>query len=253
MLKSILIGVDGSSFGTAAIELGIRWAQHSDTLLVGLGVVDQPTICGSEAVPLGGMAFKEHRDQTLLAEARQKVERAMQAFSSRCAAARVPCGSLEAIGLPAEEIMLEAQRYDLILLGQRTFFHSETQPDGDETLRNIVKHSPRPVVAVPETPRDGTTVVVAPTMAASRRRAPCRRSTASGFVVRRMFTWSVFIRIRQRRPVVRIGPLNTCDSTKSRLIPMPSELQKRRHARSWSAWTLWMQACWSWEPTARRR
>lgn len=161
MLKSILIGIDGSSFGAAATELGIRWAQRFDTLLEGIGVIDEPTICGLEPVPLGGMAFKGHRDETLLSAARQQVKRALQAFSSRCAEAGVTSGTLEAIGLPAEQIMLEAQRYDLILLGQRTYFHFETQIEPDETLRNVVKHSPRPVVAVPEKPREGTTVIVA--------------------------------------------------------------------------------------------
>lgn len=161
MLKSIVIGVDGSPGGTAAIEVGIAWAQQFDAAVFGFGVIDQPTICRPEAVPLGGMAFKGERDAALLAEASQRVERALQVFSARCIDAGVSGGAFEATGLPAEEILLEAQRYDLILLGQRTHSHSEAQQGATDTLRDIVKHSPRPVVAVPEKPREGTSMIVA--------------------------------------------------------------------------------------------
>jgi nucleotide-binding universal stress UspA family protein len=46
MLKSVLIGLDGSDYSTAAVELGIRWAKQFDALLVGLGIIDEPTIRG---------------------------------------------------------------------------------------------------------------------------------------------------------------------------------------------------------------
>lgn len=52
MLRSILVGVDGSAYSVAAMELGIRWEQRFDALLVGLGVIDEPTIPSPEAVPL---------------------------------------------------------------------------------------------------------------------------------------------------------------------------------------------------------
>jgi len=48
-------------------------------------------------------------------------------------------------------ILLEAQHYDLIMLGQQTFFHCETQDTSDDALSVVVKQSPCPVVAVPAT------------------------------------------------------------------------------------------------------
>ena len=35
MLRSILVGLDGSEHGDSALELGIRWARRFDALLVG--------------------------------------------------------------------------------------------------------------------------------------------------------------------------------------------------------------------------
>jgi nucleotide-binding universal stress UspA family protein len=62
MLRSVLVGVDGSAYSTAAVELGIRWAQRNEAALVGLGVIDAPTTCKTQPVPLGGSAYKAHRD-----------------------------------------------------------------------------------------------------------------------------------------------------------------------------------------------
>lgn len=161
MLRSILIGLDGSVYSRTAVELGLRWARQSDAILVGLSVLDEQTIRHPEMVPLGGMAFKEHRDEVLLADARRKVEEFRAAFVGQCAAAGVRCQVLEDTGLPAEQIILEAQRYDLILLGQQTYFHFETERSPDDTLRRVLRSSPRPVVSVPEKLPEGRAVVVA--------------------------------------------------------------------------------------------
>ena len=49
MVRSILIGLDGSPHSETAVQLGVQWAHRFDALLTGLGVVDEPAICGVEA------------------------------------------------------------------------------------------------------------------------------------------------------------------------------------------------------------
>jgi len=161
MLRTILVGLDGSSYSAAAVELGIRWAQKCNAMLVGVGIIDEPTIRKPELLPIGGSFYKEHRDDALVADARRRVEQFLGKFSLQCAEAGVACKLLEDIGLPWEQICLEAQRYDLILLGQQTYFHFETQQDADETLSKVLMAVPRPVVTVPEHLESGRSVVVA--------------------------------------------------------------------------------------------
>ncbi len=161
MLKSILVGLDGSAYSTSAVELGIRWARQFDALLVALGVIDEPTISRAEMVPLGASSFKQHRDEVVLARARREVEQFLEQFALRCAEAGVASKLLEDVGMPYDQILLEAQRYDLILLGQRTYFHFATEDDPCETLKKVLKSTPRPVVTVPEKLGDGTRVVIA--------------------------------------------------------------------------------------------
>jgi nucleotide-binding universal stress UspA family protein len=161
MLQSILVGLDGSAYSAAAVELGIRCAQHAGAVLVGLGIIDAPTICKPQPVPLGASAYKVHHDATLLADASHKIEQLLEDCAQRCAAAGVTCHLLQDTGLPTEHILLEALQYDLILLGQHTFFHFETQDTPDDTLAVVVKQSPCPVVAVPATLPEGRAVLIA--------------------------------------------------------------------------------------------
>ena len=151
MLRSILVGLDGSDYSRSAIDVGIDLARKTGALLVGLGVVDEPTIREAEPRLIGGgVPYAEpvlYRER--IANARREVELFLSQFSLRCAEAGVACKVLEEVGTPHEQIELQAQRYDLILLGQQTRFHFETQEGYDDTVRRVLKNSPRPVIAVP--------------------------------------------------------------------------------------------------------
>jgi nucleotide-binding universal stress UspA family protein len=151
MIRSLLVGLDGSDDSTAATELGIRWARRFDALLVGLGIVDEPTIRGPETV----------LEEETLASARRRAEEFLQRFALRCVDAEVSHKILEDVGTPEKQIFTEAQRYDLILLGQKSHFRFATQDSPDDTLVNVLKNSPRPVVTVPNALNTSGSVVVA--------------------------------------------------------------------------------------------
>lgn len=162
MLRSLLVGLDGSTFGETAVSLGLRWAQRSEALLVGLGVIDQPTIRAEEPVLLGGVPYADPiHYRARMADARRQVEQLLERFALRCAEAGVASKLLEDVGLPSERIIVEAQRYDLILLGQQTRFHFETHDRDRDTLPKVLKNAPRPVVVTPESLPPGQAVVIA--------------------------------------------------------------------------------------------
>jgi nucleotide-binding universal stress UspA family protein len=148
-------------YSTSALEFGIRWAQRWDAVLVGLGIVDAPTIRKAQPVPLGATAYKAERDKMRLVEAYHRVAQLLRYFRQRCTQAGVTCQPRQEVGSPAECLLLEAPQYDLIVLGQQTFFHFATQDKPDDTLHMVVKQSPCPVVAVPATLPGGRAVIVA--------------------------------------------------------------------------------------------
>jgi len=162
MIRSILVGLDGSHESLAAVRLGIDWARRTEALLVGLAIVDEPTIAAAAPMVLGGPTYSDpiiYKER--MADARRQVEQFLEQFALQCAGAAVSCKVLEDIGLPYEEIVREAQRYDLILLGSKTRFHFEVNEQSDDTLQKVLKNSPRPVVVVPENPHEGRSVVIA--------------------------------------------------------------------------------------------
>jgi nucleotide-binding universal stress UspA family protein len=161
MLRSILVGLDGSSHSTAAMELGIQWAKHLEALLIGLGIVDKPSICRPEPVPIGGGAYKQQRDEKLLEDARHRIAQSLDEFARRCEEARVAYRLLEEVGSPCGQILQESPRCDLILLAHQTCFRFGPDERPDQTLRMLLRSTPRPVVSVPEHLGDGSGVVVA--------------------------------------------------------------------------------------------
>jgi nucleotide-binding universal stress UspA family protein len=162
MLRTILIGLDGSAHSRTALGLGIDWARHTGARLVGLGVIDAPTIRRAETSVAGVASYADPiLARERLADARRKVEEFLEQFARECADAGVASRVLEDVGMPADAIVGEAQRYDLVMLGQETRFHFETDDQRDDTLPKVLKHSPRPVAVVPRVRPDGGPVLVA--------------------------------------------------------------------------------------------
>lgn len=161
MIRSILVGLDGSTYSQSAIALAIQWARQFDAMVVGLGIIDKPAILRGEIMPIGASAYKEQADELHMAQATRRVEQLLEQFSLRCSEAGVASKVIEGVGVPHEQIAREAQRYDIILLGQQTYFHFATQEGPCETLKTLVKDSPRPVVTVPEKLSGGKAILVA--------------------------------------------------------------------------------------------
>jgi len=161
VLQAVLVALDGSPWSETATTLALDWAGRFDARLLGLGVLDEPSIDRPEPVPMGAYAYKRHRDETLLTDAHRRVLGFLEDFRARSAAAGLTATALESIGDPAESILREAQRCDVVVLGRETHFHFETQDRPDTTLAQVIRISPRPVVVVPASLPEGRGVVVA--------------------------------------------------------------------------------------------
>lgn len=161
MLRSALVALDGSAHSETAADLAIDWAGRYGSRLLGLGIIDAPTIERAEPVPLGAGAYKKARDEARLVDSHRRVTDFLADFRTRGQVAGVSVEVLEDTGEPAVRILREAQRCDVVILGRETHFHFETQEQPDETLAQVLRGSPRPVVVVPRSVPSGRGVLLA--------------------------------------------------------------------------------------------
>jgi nucleotide-binding universal stress UspA family protein len=161
MIRRALVAMDGSAHGVAAATLAIEWARRFDAELIGLGILDKPSITAPEPVSFGGTYYKRQRDEARLADAHRQVLQLLEDFHHRCKTAGVRCTVLEDIGAPHEQIISEAAGCDVVVIGRETHFQFETKDQPDATLSKVLHDSPRPVVVVPPEPAAGTGVLVA--------------------------------------------------------------------------------------------
>ena len=150
MLRAILVALDGSPWRRAATTLALDWAARFDARLIGLGVLDEPSIDRARAGAHGRVRLQEAPRRDAARRCPSSRARASSTISGHAVPRRaLPATVLEDIGDPAQHILREAQRCDVVILGRETHFHFETQDRPDATLGQVIRTSPRPVVVVP--------------------------------------------------------------------------------------------------------
>ena len=66
MLRSILVALDATAASAAAQQLALRLTKRFGSQITGIAVLDRAYLTAPTAVGIGGMAYKEHRDQVKL-------------------------------------------------------------------------------------------------------------------------------------------------------------------------------------------
>lgn len=150
MLRSILVALDETTASAAAQQLALRLAKRFASQITGLAVLDRAYITAATAVGIGGMAYKEHRDQVKLEEAKAFLARLESIFKQSCEASDANWQVLEAEGAPHKLIETESGRHDLLVIGKDTDFHFDVACSTSETVQRLLKDNPRPLVICPD-------------------------------------------------------------------------------------------------------
>lgn len=155
MIQSILIVFDGQPASHASVSLALRWAAERNALLAALGVIDEALVHPAEAVPLGAGQAKREWDAARLHRQRQSIEKTLSAAAELCATNQVSFKPLERYGFPADEIAVEAQRFDLIVMPKYVAApEGVSERDLNAALLAMLHTAPRPVIAVPDEPAE---------------------------------------------------------------------------------------------------
>jgi nucleotide-binding universal stress UspA family protein len=163
MLRSILVALDDAPSATAARDTAIAHARSNGAALTVAVVLDRPhTQSDHEAMPIGGSAFKEHRDAKLTAQAEAEAAAAL----AECARAAqgLDYKVLRLEDAPGPALIKAGAAHDVIVVGRDCTLGRE-QADGGvaPVIESLLRDGARPLVVVPAgwTPRDAGQVVAA--------------------------------------------------------------------------------------------
>jgi nucleotide-binding universal stress UspA family protein len=162
MIKNILVALDGSEYSQCATTHAIELARKHGATVTGMGIVDMEGIeRDSIYVPLGGSYYKKQLDEVREAKAREHVEALLDVFENSCTKEGVSVRRLMKVGTPIKRIYLDSLFSDIIVMGLRTYFIFGSGKEGGSTLRDLVRETIRPVLAVPRTYRPVKQILLA--------------------------------------------------------------------------------------------
>ena len=150
MLRSILVALDATQASSQAQRLAIEMAKRLDCQITGLAILDRAHITSPTAVGIGGMAYKQHRDQVKLEEAKSFLQRLEKGFEQNCDLIGAAWQVIEAEGVPHKLIEQESGRHDLLVIGKDTDFHFDVDPSTADTVQRLLRDNPRPLLVCPE-------------------------------------------------------------------------------------------------------
>ena len=150
MLRSILVALDATQASSQAQQLAIEMAKRLECQITGLAILDRAHITSPTPVGIGGMAYKQHRDQVKLEEAKSFLHRLEKGFEQSCEAIGAVWQVIEAEGVPHKLIEQESGRHDLLVIGKDTDFHFDVDPSTADTVQRLLRDNPRPLLVCPE-------------------------------------------------------------------------------------------------------
>ena len=161
MARTMLVAIKPGAGNQVVTKFAQQLAQRHSLSLAGVAVLDPAELHSGESVPLGGDAFRIHRDRALLEQSRRMASLDMDEFVSSCGDLGITCeGTIIGGDLPTR-IRELAPRHDLVALGHT----ADSEPAGTQgrhsALAQIIKACPRPTIVVPQPARPASAVLVA--------------------------------------------------------------------------------------------
>jgi nucleotide-binding universal stress UspA family protein len=151
MLKRILIPLEEYDYSKAAINYGIHLASCNECELVGISIIDIPSIEKSIGpVPVGGTFYAQKEEDLRKAEEKKLAEKLIAEFKAMCQAEKVPYHVKELQGNPEEIIIDESKYYDLVIMGWKTSFRYGEGED-KHLQHKLISQGISPVMLIPKT------------------------------------------------------------------------------------------------------
>jgi nucleotide-binding universal stress UspA family protein len=162
MYRSALVALRPDAPNDQLLAYALELAQRYALQLAGTVILDRDLLEPSEAVPLGGMAFKAELNAARIERVRTQMATAIGEFEQACAAAGMSGEVVCSADSFCPELSQAAQSHDLLLLGHPEEITSAGPVKDAATLQTLLRQSPGSAIVVPQRPApDAASVVVA--------------------------------------------------------------------------------------------
>lgn len=153
MMKTILVGLDGSLHAATASQYALWLSKRFAANVVGLHVVDIASIEGSFLHDISGsLGFEPYLDfSSKMRDALHERGKALlAAFEAQAAAHEVKCITVLTMGIVANEISEQAKTADLVVIGHRGVSAKYSSGLLGSTAESVTRKCPTPVFVCTE-------------------------------------------------------------------------------------------------------
>lgn len=150
MLKQILVLMGDTPSSKAARDYACQLGRTTGAGLTGIAGVDLAFIEAPMAGGIGTMAYKRELEQTLKSQAASLKTQLHDSFETECRDRGVEFSWLAFEGEPVPLLNEAAETRDLLVTGYDTAFRGGIREAHSETLSELCRLMPRPVMIAPE-------------------------------------------------------------------------------------------------------
>lgn len=159
-MKSILVALDETESGTAAVSLSLALAKARGAAVTGATVLDTKYFTAPQAGAIGAAHYKTESDAALLQQAIARNERLLADFLAQCQAQGVDGQALALEGAPTDALREAAALHDVVAIGRDCEFHGYSGEGIATTVERMLKNGPRPLIVTPKVVRAPARIVV---------------------------------------------------------------------------------------------
>ena len=152
MIKTILVGIDGSEHARTAINYALGLAARLDGRVLGLHVVDIVSIEGSFFHDISGsLGFEPYLDfsSKMRGVLQERGKALLEAFADLAAQRHVRADTVLGMGIVANEIVERARTADLVVIGRRGLNERFSTGLLGGTGESVTRRCPKPVLITP--------------------------------------------------------------------------------------------------------
>lgn len=152
MIKTILVGIDGSEHAHTATNYALWLAARLDGRVLGLHVVDIVSIEGSFFHDISGsLGFEPYLDfsSKMRGVLQERGKALLEAFAELAAKHQVRADTVLGMGIVANEIVERARTADLVVIGRRGLNERFSTGLLGGTGESVTRRCPKPVLIAP--------------------------------------------------------------------------------------------------------